>query len=65
MCHKLTKEPVVDHVKPVVPTNWGKETFWDWDVYISMMFGNTLQVLDKKCHQKKSNLERQERKSGT
>jgi 5-methylcytosine-specific restriction endonuclease McrA len=60
ICHKLTLEPVVDHVIPVVPLNWGG-VFWDWDVYVARMFHENLQTLCKKCHNYKSNLERQER----
>ena len=52
-----SSEVQVDHIEPVVDPVVG---FVSWDVYIDRMFCevHNLQVLCKKCHTKKTKLER-------
>ena len=56
------KNVVVDHINPVVLPGIG---FIDWNTYIERMFCSVenLQVLCKTCHNAKSVLEKQQRKS--
>lgn len=58
---KRVKNVLVDHINPIVPTTG----FDSWDNVISRLFcsESNLQVLCKKCHDDKTNKERNERKS--
>lgn len=53
-----SKDKVVDHINPVVPLDW-KENEWDWKVVIENMYCDetNLQVISKKAHKLKTNIE--------
>jgi len=58
-----SKEKVVDHINPVVPLDWA-EDYWDWKVVIENMYcsEDNLQVISKKAHKAKTNIENQVRR---
>lgn len=62
--NKIKDKTYLDHIEPVIPLKSFQKGSWDWDEYINRMFceQNGFQVLCKKCHDEKTDLENEERK---